>query len=96
MDIDIKHIKSILCFFKEAYPYPVEDIDKLQDELVDEKNLIGHLVYLYDKQLIDGDFEFSYTQRDKPWDININSIRINAEGIDYLKKITTSRGAVYL
>lgn len=96
MKIEKKHIKSILSFFQDAYPFPAWELDQLLADLGDEKNLIGHLVYLHDKQLIDGEFSFIYNDRDKPWDIRINSIRINAMGIDYLSELTTFRAAAIL
>ncbi|EPN9585282.1 hypothetical protein ACT5AX_002154 [Cronobacter sakazakii] len=96
MKIEKKHIKSILTFFQDAYPFPVWELDKLLADVGDETTLIGHLVYLHDKQLIDGEFNFTYTDRDKPWDIRIYSIRINAAGIDYLSEITTVRAAAIL
>lgn len=93
MKIDKKHIKSILNFFQDSYPFPVYDAEQLFNDIGDEKTLIGHLIYLHDKQLIEGDFNFNHTNPNKPWDIPIHSIRINAIGIDYLSEITTYRSS---
>ena len=83
MKIDKTIVIGILSRLADVYPYMLnsDGYSQLLIE-IEEKILDGHLIYLYEKGLIDTQMKFISYQG--VWEINSSLTRITANGLDYL------------
>lgn len=87
MKIEREGVVATLTFLQGFYPSQVESFELLIEELGGTNELTAYLVYLHDHGFIEGEFDYKHDLPSTPWDIKMNSIRINATGIDHLCKL---------
>lgn len=87
MKIEREGVEATLSFLQDFYPLPVESFEPLIEELGGTIELKGYLIYLHDHGFIEGIFDCKLEPPSTPWAIKMDSIRINASGIDHLSRL---------
>lgn len=85
MELSKHHIKTIMYKLQELYPFMLneEGYKELAEELGGETVLDAHLLYLWEKGLINTEMSFDVSCRE--WQVNAHLTRINSAGIDVLE-----------
>ncbi|MFC6122580.1 hypothetical protein ACFPZP_16115 [Citrobacter bitternis] len=83
MIISPKVVNTILQRLADVYPFMLKP-DGYRELLkeIEENTLDGHLLYLWEKGMIDSQMNFNVHQ--EQWEINSLLTRITSVGIDYL------------
>lgn len=78
------HIKTILDKLESVYPLMLENegYSELTEKIGDELTLDAHLLYLYEKGLIDTDMK--YVPYNPSWQVRADLTRINSDGLDFI------------
>ena len=87
MKIEREGVEATLSFLQGFYPWSVENLEPFIKELGGNNELTAYIVYLHDHGLLEGIIHYKYDLPSTPWDIKMESIRINAFGIDHLSKL---------
>lgn len=84
MELSKHHIKTILEKLQDVYPFMLESdgYKELAEELGSETTLDAHLLYLWEKGLIDTEMKFDVYG--PQWNVSAHITRINSAGIDFL------------
>ncbi|MXP53413.1 hypothetical protein FD737_10005 [Pantoea sp. Seng] len=84
MELSKHHIKTILEKLQDVYPLMLESegYRELTEELGSDVILDAHLLYLWEKGIIDT--EMKYDPYTPGWTVSAHLTRINASGIDLL------------
>ncbi|MFW0698083.1 hypothetical protein [Pantoea sp. R13S299] len=85
MELSKHHIKTILYKLQEVYPFMLneEGYKQLAKELGGETVLDAHLLYLWEKGLINTEMSFDVFVSE--WQVNAQLTRINSAGIDVIE-----------
>jgi len=84
MDISARHTTAILNKLYSVYPLMLDSqgYAELVEEVGDDLTLDAHLLYLYEKRLIETDMKYDpYTLS---WSVSAHLTRINSNGIDLI------------
>ncbi|TWD32328.1 hypothetical protein FBY13_11951 [Pantoea sp. SJZ147] len=90
MNIEKDKVVVVLDYLMKDFPGTVTDWAPIQNAIGSEIDLVGYLVYLKDQNYIEGNFTFYPLRWEKPWEIALSSVRINAAGIDHLHDMSPS------
>lgn len=84
MKLSKHHIKTILDKLESVYPLMLESdgYRELVEEIGDDVTLDAHLLYLYEKGLIET--EMKYDPYAPGWTVSAHQTRINSSGIDLI------------